>query len=165
MSPVEDEAVPTQPAEKRIFNNLTVYINGSTFPLISDHKLKRLLAEHGANLSIVLGRRKVTHVILGNPNRQTGRTGGAGGGLASTKIQKEIANVRGKGVKFVSVQWVLESVRAGKRLPEARFANLKLAPKWQKSVLDMLETQDSAEKADAVEPGSMLLLPHGDSHG
>jgi len=28
----------------------------------------------------------------------------------------------------------------------------------------MLETQDSAEKADAVEPGSMLLLPHGDSH-
>jgi len=107
----------------------------------------------------------VTHVILGNPNGQAGRTGGAGGGLASSKIQKEIANVRGKGVKFVSVEWILESVRAGKRLPEARFANLKLAPKGQKSVLEMLETKDTVGTAHAVEPASTLQLPHGDSHG
>lgn len=48
------------PPERQIFRGLTIYINGSTFPLVSDHKLKRLLAEHGAHLSIALGRRTVT---------------------------------------------------------------------------------------------------------
>lgn len=46
--------------ERQIFQGLTIYINGSTFPLISDHKLKRLLSSHGAHLSIALGRKTVT---------------------------------------------------------------------------------------------------------
>lgn len=126
---------PTKlPPNQQIFRDLVIYINGSTFPLISDHKLKRLLADHGARLSIALGRRTVTHVIIGTPNSNGG---GAGGGLAGGKLQKEIATVRGKGVKFVSVEWVLESIKASKRLPEARFSCLKIAPKGQKSVLGM----------------------------
>lgn len=32
---------------------------------------------------------------------------------------------------------VLESIKAGKRLPEARFANLKIAAKGQQSVLSV----------------------------
>jgi hypothetical protein len=87
--------------ERRIFDNLVFYINGSTAPFISDHKLKHLLAEHGARLSIALGRRSVTHVILGTGCGQ----GGAGGGLAGSKIQKEITRIGGKGVKFVGPEW------------------------------------------------------------
>ena len=87
--------------QRQIFQGLCFYINGSTAPLISDHKLKHLLVERGAKMSIALGRRSVTHVILGTANER----GGAGGGLAGGKIQKEIARVGGKGVKFVGVEW------------------------------------------------------------
>ena len=105
--------------EPQIFAGLTIYINGSTFPLISDHKLKHLLASHGANISLALGRRSVTHVILGKPNGAKG--GGAGGGLSGSKLQKEVQRVGGKGIRFVGVEWVLESLRAGRRLGEGRF--------------------------------------------
>lgn len=96
----EDEKVLER--EKKVFSDLCVFINGSTAPTISDHKLKQLLAENGARISIALGRRSVTHVILGTPN---GAAGGAGGGLAAGKIQKEIQRVGGKGIKFVGVEW------------------------------------------------------------
>lgn len=89
-----------------IFAGLTVYINGSTAPLISDHKLKHTLASNGASIAITLGRRSVTHVVLGTPSSQGGT--GAGGGLAAGKIQKEIMKKKGgggAGVKFVGVEW------------------------------------------------------------
>ncbi|OJD14932.1 hypothetical protein AJ78_04771 [Emergomyces pasteurianus Ep9510] len=121
-----------------IFANLTIYINGSTYPLISDHKLKYLLVSNGANVTFALARRTVTHVILGRPNNnQNGH--GAGGGLAATKLQREIQRVGGKGVKFVGVEWVLESIKAGCRLPEARFATLHMAPGNQRSVRSMFQ--------------------------
>ncbi|PSR87283.1 hypothetical protein BD289DRAFT_482172 [Coniella lustricola] len=142
-----DEATPTgenqqdntpEPAEsspkassRKIFNGLVIYINGSTHPLISDHKLKHILVENGARMSIHLGRRQVTHVILGKPS---GPNSGAGGGLAGTKLNKEIQRVGGCGVKYVGVEWVMESLKAGRRLPETRFANLKVAAKSQHSV-------------------------------
>jgi hypothetical protein len=97
----EEQHEEPSPPKKQIFRNLCIYINGTTAPLISDHKLKCLLAQHGARMSIALGRRSVTHVILGNTHGK----GGAGGGLAGTKIQKEISRVGGKGIKFVSVEW------------------------------------------------------------
>ena len=93
---------PQRPApSKPLFQGLCFYINGSTAPLISDHKLKQIIAEHGGSLSIALGRRTVTHVIIGD----TRKHGGAGGGLAGSKIQKEIQKVGGKGVKFVNAEW------------------------------------------------------------
>ncbi|ROV98589.1 hypothetical protein VSDG_04278 [Cytospora chrysosperma] len=115
----------------KIFSGLVVYINGSTHPLISDHKLKHVLVENGARMSIHLGRRQVTHVILGRPS---GPSGGAGGGLAGGKLEKEIRRTGGCGVKYVGVEWVLESIKAGRRLPETRFTNLKVASKAQPSV-------------------------------
>lgn len=100
---IEDEAQQQEKDQPRkIFDGVVVYVNGSTHPLISDHKLKHVLAEHGARMSIHLGRRKVTHVILGRP---TGGGGGAGGGLAGGKLQKEIQKVGGAAVKFVGVEW------------------------------------------------------------
>lgn len=86
----------------KIFDGLVIYVNGSTHPLISDHKLKHLLAQNGARMSIHLGRRQVTHVILGKPS---GPNGGAGGGLAGGKLEKEIRRVGGCGVKYVGVEW------------------------------------------------------------
>ncbi|KAF1816286.1 hypothetical protein P152DRAFT_492398 [Eremomyces bilateralis CBS 781.70] len=115
----------------QIFSSLKIYINGSTYPTISDHKLKQLLVQHGANLTMGLARRSVTHVILGRPSRERG----CGGGLAATKIEHDMKRSRGVGlVKFVTVEWVIESLKAGKRLPEARFAGLKEEVKAQGGV-------------------------------
>lgn len=88
---------------KKIFQNLCIYINGSTAPMVSDLHVKRLLAEHGAGISISLGRRRVTHVILGKPNSAGNQ--GAGGGLAAGKLEREIKRVGGCGVKYVGVEW------------------------------------------------------------
>lgn len=102
------ENQPTSPApvrKKKIFQGLQIYINGSTAPLVSDHRLKQLLVQHGAGVCISLARRTVTHVILGTPNGSGGGRGGAGGGLSARKMEKEIKRVRGCGVKYVGVEW------------------------------------------------------------
>src|SRR6266480_2972897 len=133
----EEDREQNAEVDKAIFRNLCIYVNGSTAPLISDHKLKHLLAKHGATLSIALGRRSVTHVILGNAVNN----GGAGGGLAGSKIQKEITRVRGKGIKFVTAEWAVESIKAGRRLNEAQFSNTRfVAPSGQNSVLGMFKS-------------------------
>lgn len=102
----EDEARGEEKArqaeERKIFDGLVIHVNGSTYPLVSDHKLKHLLSEHGARMSLHLGRRQVTHVILGKPS---GPSAGAGGGLAGGKLEKEIRRVGGYGIKFVGVEW------------------------------------------------------------
>ena len=102
--------------EKQIFAGLCFYINGSTAPSISDHKLRHLLAAHGARHSIALGRRSVTHVILGMTNTQ----GGAGGGLAASKIQKEIGRTGGKAVRFITVEWYVQDPLDCESMPSFR---------------------------------------------
>lgn len=100
-----DANPPIQKPGKKILTGATIYINGSTMPLISDHKLKHLLVSHGAKLSLVLSR-SVTHIIIGRPNspHSVGASKGAGGGLAAGKLQKEIERC-GRGVKVVGVEW------------------------------------------------------------
>lgn len=141
-----------------------IYVNGSTHPVISDHKLKHVLAENGGRLSIHLGRKQVTHVILGKPSG--GAHSGSGGGLAGGKMEKEIRKVGGKGLKYVGVEWygsslskpffanhnnnrVIESLKIGKRLPEAQFANLKVAHKGQQSIYGMFKKTDSSDSMDS----------------
>jgi hypothetical protein len=129
-----EAAAPRQPPQipPQIFANLTFYINGSTAPH-SDHRIKHLLSHHGGRISVSLARRAVTHVILGRPNNHRrdagggGSAGGGGGGLAASKIQKEVGG--GRKVRYVAADWVVESVGAGRRLPEARFEAVRLAPK------------------------------------
>ncbi|KAG7134725.1 DNA repair protein REV1 like [Verticillium longisporum] len=120
-----------------LFDGVVVYVNGSTAPLVSDHKFKRLLAENGARISLHLGRRQVTHVIVGQP---VGGGRGSGGGLAGMKLEREIKKMAGCAVKYVTAEWVLESLKAGKRLSEARFAALKVAREGQRSVLGTYTT-------------------------
>ncbi|KAI5926973.1 BRCA1 C terminus domain-containing protein [Camillea tinctor] len=137
----ENETVEANKERPRgIFDGVVVYVNGSTHPLISDHKLKHVLAEHGGRLSSHLGRRKVTHVIVGRPTGSAGA--GAGGGLAGGKLQREIQKIGGCGVKLVSVEWVLESIKASKRLPEARFGPVKAALKGQQSVYSLYSKKE-----------------------
>ncbi|KAI1751270.1 BRCA1 C terminus domain-containing protein [Xylaria castorea] len=147
----EDAAREQAKQPRKIFDGVVVYLNGSTHPLISDHRLKHVLAENGANMSSHLGRRKVTHVILGRP---VAGGSGSGGGLAGGKLQREITKIGGPAVKFVGVQWVLESIKAGRRLPEARFADLKVASKRQQSVYGLYSKHKDKAPAgiDEVQP-------------
>lgn len=128
----------------KIFDGLVVYVNGSTHPLISDHKLKHVLVEHGARVSVHLGRRHVSHVILGRLSSTARGHAGAGGGLAGGKLDKEVRRVGGCGVKYVGVEWVLESLRAGRRLPEARFGTVKVAARGQPSVYGVFSSSSSS---------------------
>ncbi|KAL4889800.1 hypothetical protein BDV59DRAFT_204988 [Aspergillus ambiguus] len=122
LRPSKTDAPERGPPEtpKQIFQGITVYLNAPGHPLLSDHKLRHLLVTHGATVSLALTRR-VTHVLVGRPNAGSGR-GGGGGGLAAGKLQREIARGGSRAVKVVFVEWVMESVRAEKRLAEARFA-------------------------------------------
>ncbi|KAK5704253.1 hypothetical protein LTR97_003268 [Elasticomyces elasticus] len=131
----KDSSIARPPMSQPIFRNCTFYINGSTAPTISDHKLKHLLSEHGGGLSISLDRRTVTHVIIGRPNS----SGGCGGGLAASKIHKEVTKKLGRGesVKYVNVDWIVESVNAGQRLPESKFEGVRTAPKGVGNVASM----------------------------
>lgn len=126
----------------QIFRGLTMYLNGSTMPLVSDHKLKQLWVQHGGGASITLARRKVTHVILAER--------GAGGGLASGKIQKENTRFRGEGVKYVTAQWVLDSIERGVRQPEFRYTQVELGNKLggagQKSVASLFRISSQMEQ-------------------
>lgn len=83
-----------QTSSPEVLAGTSIYINGSTAPLVGDHKLKQLIARHGGNVAIALGRKTVTHVILSES-----------GGLAAGKLQKEIEKIRGKNIKFVTADW------------------------------------------------------------
>ncbi|KAI1056732.1 hypothetical protein LB507_002537 [Fusarium sp. FIESC RH6] len=140
----EDEAREAELSKRGIFDGVVIYVNGSTFPLISDLKLKQAITENGGQMSLHLGRRRVTHVVLGRPS---GGHAGSGGGLAGGKLEKEIRRTAGCGVKFVGAEWILESLKAGKRLPETRFSNTKMAPKAQGSVYSLFSRQSSAHSS------------------
>ncbi|CAI6334945.1 unnamed protein product [Periconia digitata] len=120
---------------KLIFDGLCFYLNGSTAPLISDHRLKHIVSSHGGTHSISLSRRTVTHVILGAAR---------GGGLSASKMQKEIAKTKKKGVRFVTADWVLSSVEANRRLPEAHFSSIHLASKAQTSIFQKMVKKPSS---------------------
>ncbi|RFU72313.1 hypothetical protein TARUN_9945 [Trichoderma arundinaceum] len=149
----EEKEKEAQANPRKLFDGVTVYVNGSTFPLVSDHRLKQLISENGGNMSLHLGRRKVTHVILGRPNgSKQGK--GTGGGLAAGKLEKEIRKIGGCGIKFVGVEWVLESLKEGKRLPEACFSTLKIAAKAQDSVYGLYSNRDTISNTKPSKPSS-----------
>ncbi|KAI1567479.1 hypothetical protein Ptr902_00539 [Pyrenophora tritici-repentis] len=53
-------------------------------------------------------------------------------------MQKEIARSGGKAVKFINAEWVLDSIKAGRRLTESRYSPLRLTPKGQNSIAGMM---------------------------
>ena len=99
--------VEREKKKKNIFAGCTVYVNGSTAPLISDVELKRVLVANGAVVTTVMSRKRVSHVVLAKPvdGLGSGGGGGIGGGLAAGKLQKEILTKKGNGVRYVRVEW------------------------------------------------------------
>ncbi len=133
-----DESQPSGPADqakrpRKVFDGLCFYINGSTAPAVSDHRLKHMIAENGGRVAIGLARKTVTHVVLGAPNNAS--LGRCGGGLAASKFEKEVRRIGGHAVKYVTVEWVLESLKSGRRMPEST-----------SSVKPVLFTSSSAQK-------------------
>jgi hypothetical protein len=123
----------------KVLQGTVVYINGSTYPIISDHLLRQTIVQNGGAISIGLARRSVTHVILTHKYASSlqhvdGQS--AGGGLAVGKIRKEVERKRavGVGVKYVTAHWAIESIKAGKRLPEGRFADWRFVERGQEDV-------------------------------
>ncbi|KAA8626684.1 hypothetical protein A1F94_001764 [Pyrenophora tritici-repentis] len=51
---------------------------------------------------------------------------------------QEIARSGGKAVKFINAEWVLDSIKAGRRLTESRYSPLRLTPKGQNSIAGMM---------------------------
>jgi hypothetical protein len=118
-----------------------MYINGYTGPLISDHRLRYLTTQHGGRTALALARKSVTHVILASTvpaaatssndradsrHDQRGtrsRRAYAGHSMAAGKLQHELALRHVSRIRFVTAAWVLESVAAGRRLPEARYGD------------------------------------------
>ncbi len=47
---------------------------------------------------------------------------------------------------------VLESIKAGKRLPEARFSNMSIAPKGQKSVYGIFKRKVTVAEDESETP-------------
>ncbi|KAI6711261.1 hypothetical protein JHW43_006171 [Diplocarpon mali] len=135
--------------KRGIFEGLVIYINGSTHPSISDHKLKHVLAENGGKMSLHLGRRQVTHVILGKPSGTLGM--GAGGGLSGIKLEKEIRRVGGCGVKYVGVECEEETPGAVcQRLrAQAVTQGAGKPPSWEKTFRNTIhESQGGTQKSE-----------------
>ncbi|PWW75840.1 hypothetical protein C7212DRAFT_363991 [Tuber magnatum] len=108
--------------KKKIFAGCTIYVNGSTAPLISDVELKRVLVANGAAVTTAMSRKRVSHVVLAKPVDGLGSGGGGiGGGLAAGRLQKEVLMKKGNGVRYVRVEWALESIAVGKRLAESKY--------------------------------------------
>ena len=101
-----------------------MYLDGYMGPSCSDHSLRRLITTHGGELSLYLSKSRITHVVLSSK-----------GALAAGKVRKEVqATCRGNRVKYVTVDWCHDSVRAGKRLHE--FEYTAFLPAGQRSVGD-----------------------------
>ena len=107
MTLIHDSTPPEQLPQ--IFTGVTIYLNRSTVPLTSDHRLKHLFVSHGGSVHLGVARRMVTHVILCETD------------LASGKIQKEVQKIRGESVKYVTAQWNFDSLEAVKRNVEGRY--------------------------------------------
>lgn len=145
------KAAPTAAAPSSIFKACSIYISGSTAPLIGDHALKHVLARHGARLCTLLRRSSTTHVILSAPARVGA---GAGGGLAAAKLQREIDSKKAVApIRYVGVQWVLDSIVAGRRLPERDYSPAGLSvgrSAGQTSLLDGFLTTTAATTTKLV---------------
>ncbi|BFZ61100.1 hypothetical protein YB2330_002158 [Saitoella coloradoensis] len=116
----------------QIFKGCTLYFNGYVGPSYSDHRLKHLVALHGGKIASTYRIKSCTHVIVG----QTG--------LAANKIQKELSRAGGGGVKFVGVEWVVESLEGGRRCRESGYRVGCLTGGVQRSVVDGFAGKENA---------------------
>ncbi|KAJ3368524.1 deoxycytidyl transferase [Allomyces arbusculus] len=101
-------------ARIKIFAGLVFSIDGYTGPDVGDLKLRRLIVEHGGHLRFHFAVSRTTHVIATS--------------LAGSKMHQALTTRRtssrsavNRACVFVTPTWVLDSIAAGRRLPEANY--------------------------------------------
>ncbi|KNE55946.1 hypothetical protein AMAG_01798 [Allomyces macrogynus ATCC 38327] len=101
-------------ARSKIFAGLVFSIDGYTGPDVGDLKLRRLIVEHGGHLRVHFAVSRTTHVVATS--------------LAGSKMHQALTTRRtssrstvNRACVFVMPTWVLDSIAAGRRLPEADY--------------------------------------------
>lgn len=99
--------------ENAIFRGVSVHVNGYTEP--SWEEIKDIMAVHGGRFENYYSRERVTHIVCTH--------------LPESKII-QILNERNPAPVVVKPEWITESLKQGKRLPEEEFGlpRLQLQP-------------------------------------
>uniref|UniRef100_A0AAV1VM74 BRCT domain-containing protein n=1 Tax=Peronospora matthiolae TaxID=2874970 RepID=A0AAV1VM74_9STRA len=87
-----------------IFTGCRIVFNGRTGK-VSSYNLAKLVQEHGGNVASALTATRVTHMVGSNLN-----------GSKADKVLKSASRL-----KFVTPEWILQSVKLKKRQPEFDF--------------------------------------------
>ncbi|OAV91473.1 hypothetical protein PTTG_05093 [Puccinia triticina 1-1 BBBD Race 1] len=95
-----------KPAETNILKQVVVYINGYTGTEVTNQALIGMIQSAGGETRPVLSA-ACTHIVTAMP-------------LSAKKAQQEIER-RKAGPRIVQPQWVLDSIRLGKRQPEWKY--------------------------------------------
>ena len=74
--------------------------------------------------------------------------------MVSTFIMPTSRHIFNQGLTDINIFRVVESIRADKRLPETRFAKLKLAPKGQNSVLNTFKPELKTKEQNTSDLGN-----------
>ncbi|KNC97043.1 uncharacterized protein SPPG_07441 [Spizellomyces punctatus DAOM BR117] len=92
-----------------IFDGVHVYVNGYVGSM-DDLEFRKLIQSHGGTIALTLALRTVTHMVCTS--------------LCASKTQK-LLSARRATVKVVHPDWIIQSVKSGKRLPESSFGVIK----------------------------------------
>merc|ERR1719375_1819484 len=103
--------------EGGIFRGVVIHVNGYTTP--SHSELKDLMAEHGGSFENYFSSARVTHVICAN--------------LTDAKLKQH--QKEKNPVPVVHPNWVVESIRAGRLLPFAKYVLDRIRKEPGQSVL------------------------------
>ncbi|CAO1638218.1 unnamed protein product [Parajaminaea phylloscopi] len=115
-NPDQDSSAPAT-----LFRGCNVYINGYTGVGVGNKELARILTMYGAEVHMLpVG--STTHIVSSMQ--------------LSAKKRQEMIQIKASRVKkFVKVEWVLDSVEAGKRKPEHLYSH---GTETQRGIADML---------------------------
>ncbi|KAI8812064.1 BRCT domain-containing protein [Cladochytrium replicatum] len=94
-------------ARTGIFKGITVYFNGFLGSTHSDLTIKEMLQENGGSYTPFFSKTTVTHMICTS--------------LANSKILKLTSTKKISSQFVVHPDWLVDSVKAGKRLPESKY--------------------------------------------
>ncbi|XP_059172057.1 DNA repair protein REV1-like [Physella acuta] len=116
-----------------IFAGVAIYVNGYTVP--SSDELKRLMQHHGGRFEQYLSKTRVTHIVASN--------------LPNSKFK--LANT----MLVVKPNWIVDSVKAGKRLSHVPY--LLLNP-YTKLNMDRKEVSSSSLQSPQLKPSLIAAV-------
>lgn len=109
MRKLKDQQASLDGEKSEIFKGCNIYLNGYMGESIGNQDLIRALALHGARYDH-LPNGTTTHIVSAMK-------------LSGKKGQEQIRLKMGRAKKFVKVEWVLDSLKEGKRKPEHLYAH------------------------------------------